>query len=75
MNLEQLAFYLQDHWYYVTLFFGALILLGSIFNWNWLCNPVGKPNSQRYERSSRRVIFFLLGTVLIIVSIWNMTLL
>lgn len=75
MNLEQLAFYLQDHWYYVTLFFGALILLGSIFNWNWLCDPVGKPNSQRYERSSRRVIFFLLGTVLIIVSIWNMTLL
>ena len=75
MNLEQLAFYLQNHWYYVTLFFGALILLGSIFNWNWLCNPVGKPNSPRYGRGSRRVIFFLLGTVLIIVSIWNMTLL
>lgn len=75
MNLEQLAFYFQDHWYYVTLFFGVLILLGSIFNWNWLYDPVGKPNSQRYGRGSRRVIFFLLGTVLIIVSIWNMTLL
>ena len=75
MNLEQLAFYLQEHWYFTSLFFGILILLGAIFNWNWLCDPVGKPNSQRYGRSSRRVIFFLLGTVLIIVSIWNMTLL
>ena len=41
-------------------------------NWNWLCDPTGKPDSHRYGRGSRRVIFFLLGIVLIVVSIWSL---
>ena len=39
---------------------------------NWLCDPTGKPDSHRYGRAPRRVIFFLLGIVLIVVSIWSL---
>ena len=40
-------------------------------NWNWLCDPTGKPDSHRYGRGSRRVIFFLLGIVQIVTSIMS----
>ena len=53
------------------LVFGVLLLIGAIMNWNWLCDPTGKPDSHRYGRGSRRVIFFLLGIVLIVVSIMS----
>ena len=75
MDSQKIISFLQEHWYFVTLPFGILILLGSIMNWNWLCDPAGKPYSHRYGRGSRRVIFFLLGIVLIVVSIWNRILL
>lgn len=75
MDSQKIISFLQEHWYFVTLPFGILILLGSIMNWNWLCDPAGKPYSHRYGRGSRRVIFFLLGIVLIVVSIWNVILL
>ena len=42
--------------------------------WNWMCDPTGKLDSHRYGRGSRRVIFFLLGIVLIVVSIWSLVL-
>ena len=54
------------------LVFGVLLLIGAIMNWNWLCDPTGKPDSHRYGRGSRRVIFFLLGIVLIVTSIWSL---
>ena len=75
MDSQKIISFLQEHWYFVTLPFGILILLGSIMNWNWLCDPAGKPYSHRYGRGSRRVIFFLLGIVLIVVSIWTIILL
>ena len=37
-----------------------------------MCDPTGKPDSQRHGRGSRRVIFFLLGLVLIVASIWSL---
>lgn len=73
MNGEQITAFLQDHWYFVTLVVGVVLLIEAIMNWNWLCNPTGKPDSHRYGRSSRRVIFFLLGIVLLVVSIWSLT--
>ena len=51
---------------------GWLNSVGSIRNWNWMCDPTGKPYSHRYGRGSRRVIFFLLGLVLIVVSIMSL---
>ena len=53
---------------------GVVLLIGAIMNWNWLCDPTGKPDSHRYGRGSRRVIFFLLGVLLIVVSIWDFAL-
>lgn len=51
---------------------GIVSVVGSILNWNWMCDPTGKPDAHRYGRGSRRVIFFLLGIVLIAVSIWSL---
>ena len=71
MCSEQITAFLQEHWNLVTLIFGAVLLIGAIMNWNWLCDPTGAPHSHRYGRGSRRVIFFLLGIVLIVTSIMS----
>ncbi len=72
MNSEQIIAFLQAHWEWVTLIMGIVSVVGSILNWHWMCDPTGKPDSHRYGRGSRRVIFFLLGIVLIVVSIWSL---
>ena len=74
MNSEQITAFLQEHWYIASVIIGVVILIGAIRNWNWLCDPTGKPDSHRYGRGSRRVIFFLLGFLLIVVSIWGFVL-
>ena len=74
MNSEQVTAFLQEHWYIASVLIGVVILIGAIRNWNWLCDPTGKPDSHRYGRGSRRVIFFLLGVLLIVVSIWGFVL-
>ena len=74
MNSEQITAFLQEHWSWVTLIIGAVLLIGAIMNWNGLCAPTGKPDSHRYGRGSRRAIFFLLGVLLIAVSIWGFVL-
>ena len=71
MNSEQIMAFLQENHNAVTLIIGIVLLIGAIMNWNWLCDPTGKPDSHRYGRGSRRVIFFLLGIVLIVVSIMS----
>ena len=74
MSSETIMAFLQTHWYIAALIAGVVILLGAIRNRNWLCDPTGKPDSHRYGRGSRRVIFFLLGVVLMVVSIWGLVL-
>ncbi len=71
---QKFTVFLQEHWYFAALAAGVLFLIGAIRNWNWMCDPAGKPDSHRYGRGSRRVIFFLLGIVLIVVSVWNLVL-
>ncbi len=51
MNSEQITVFLQEHWNWVTLLSdihrvatpgeGAVLLIGAIMNWNWLCDPTG----------------------------------
>ena len=53
---------------------GAVILFGAIRNWNWLCDPTGTRDAHRHSRGYRRVVFFLLGVLLIVVSIWGFVL-
>ena len=72
MSSEQITAFLQEHWEWVTLIMGIVSVVDSIRNWNWMCDPTGKPDSHRYGRGSRRVIFFLLGLVLIVASIWSL---
>ena len=74
MNSEQITVFLQEHWNFVALVVGVVFLIGAIRNWNWLCDPAGKPDAQRYSRGYRRLIFFLLGLVLAVVGIWNFVL-
>lgn len=71
MNAEKITAFLQKNHNAVTLIIGIVLLIGAIMNWNWLCDPTGKPNSHRYGRGSKRVILFLLGIVLIVVSIMS----
>lgn len=71
MNAEKITAFLQRNHNAVTLIIGIVLLIGAIMNWNWLCDPTGKPDSHRYGRGSRRIIFFLLGIVLIVVSIMS----
>lgn len=71
MNAEKITAFLQRNHNAVTLIIGIVLLIGAIMNWNWLCDPTGKPDSHRYGRGSRRVIFFLLGMVLIVVSMMS----
>ena len=74
MNSEQITAFLQEHWSWVTLIIGAVLLIGAIMNWNWLCDPTGTRDAYRHSRGYRRVCFFLLGVLLIVVSIWEFVL-
>ena len=44
MNSEQVTAFLQEHWYIASVVIGAVILIGAIRNWNWLCDPTGTRN-------------------------------
>lgn len=74
MNTEKMTEFFREYWEIPSLLFGAVILVGVIRNWNWLCDPTGAPDSHRYGRKSRRVIFFLLGVLLIVAGIWGFVL-
>jgi len=74
MDSEKITAFLQEHWYIVSAIAGVVLLVGAICNWNWLCDPTGAPDSHRYGRGSRRVIFFLLGVVLTVVGVWSFVL-
>ena len=47
MNSGQITAFLQEQWNWVTLIIGAVLLIGAIMNWNWLCDPTGAPDSHR----------------------------
>ena len=74
MNSEQITAFLQEHWYIASVLIGAVILIGTIRNWNWLCDPTGTRDAHRHSKGYRRVVFFLLGGLLIVVSIWEFVL-
>ena len=50
---------------YITLITGIVLAVGAVKNWNWLCNPVGKPDAHLLSRSIYRLIFGALGLILI----------
>ena len=74
MNSEQITAFLQEYWYIASVLIGVVILIGAIRNWNWLCDPTGTRDAHRHSRGYRRAVFFLLGGLLIVVSIWEFVL-
>ncbi len=49
------------HWYIASVLIGAVILIGAIRNWNWLCDPTGTRDAHRHSRGYRRVVSFSVG--------------
>ena len=74
MDHEKIMTFLQDHWYIASVFIGAVILIGAIRNWNWLCDPTGTRDAYRHSRGYRRGGLLRRGGVLIVVSIWEFVL-
>ena len=74
MDHEKIMTFLQDHWYIASVFIGAVILIGAIRNWNWLCDPNGTRDAYRHSRGYRRVVFFLLGVLLVVGGLWGFVL-
>ena len=50
MNGEQITAFLQEHWYIASVLIGAVILIGAVRNWNWLCDPTGTRDAHRHSR-------------------------
>ena len=75
MNSEQITTFLQEHWYIASVLIRAVILIEAIRNWNWLCDPTGTRDCPPPgSRDIRPVVLFLLGVLLIVVSIWGFVL-
>ena len=37
---DRITAFLQEHWNWVTLIIGVVLLIGAIMNWNWLCDLI-----------------------------------
>ena len=44
--------------------------IGAIRDWNWLCDPTGKPHAPLLTRGLLRAVFLMLGTILVVCSVW-----
>ena len=64
--MERLGSWKMSKWDIVAAAFGLLLIVGSVRNWNWLCDPTGAPYAYLFGRGARRVIFLLLDLVMII---------
>lgn len=42
---KALTDFITEYRDYITLFTGIVLVVGAVKNWNWLCNPVGKPDA------------------------------
>lgn len=62
---KALTDFITEYRDYITLFTGIVLAVGAVKNWNWLCNPVGKPDAQLLSRGMHRLIFGALGLILI----------
>ena len=62
---KALTDFITEYRDYITLFTGIVLAVGAVKNWNWLWNPVGKPDAQFLSRGMYRLIFGALGLILI----------
>lgn len=52
----------------ICLLFGSLCIIGAIRDWNWLCDPTGKPSCAASTRGLLRAVFLMLGTILVVAA-------
>lgn len=62
---KALTDFITEYRDYITLFTGIVLAVGAAKNWNWLCNPVGKPDAHLLSCGIYRLIFGALGLILI----------
>lgn len=62
---KALTDFITEYRDYITLLTGIVLAVGAVKNWNWLCNPVGKPDAHLLSRGMYRLIFGALGLILI----------
>ena len=43
--------------------------VGAARDWNWLCDPAGKPYAHLLGRTGRRIFFFAAGSLLIVCGV------
>lgn len=66
---KMLTDFIAEYRDYIFLITGIVFFIGAVQNWNWLCNPVGKPDAQWLNRGMYRLIFGALGLILIVCGI------
>lgn len=69
MHLQELesgiSVFMRQYSDYIWIGFGVLLIVGAIQNWDWLCDPVGKPDFVWKSRGVLRCIFFSCGVILV----------
>ena len=49
-RMERLGSWKMSKWDIVAAAFGLLLIVGSVRNWNWLCDPTGAPYAYLFGR-------------------------
>ena len=65
MDADAISLFLGENRGVVCITAGALFAAGAARNWNWLCDPAGKPYAHLLGRTGRRIFFFAAGCLLI----------
>ena len=66
--IETIQWIFEKNINFIWLVLGILFILGTVQNWDWLCNPQGTP-SWWPPKELRRPFFFLIGIILIVCGI------
>ena len=65
-----LGLWVQEYQHALTFLFALILILGAWRNWNWLCDPLGKPDYLWLSRALLRVIFLCLGVILLLCELY-----
>ena len=68
MDEAKLSAFIAEYDDYITILIGLVLIAGSVKNWDWLCDPTGKPGAHLLSRGMYRLIFGALGLILIVCS-------
>lgn len=68
MDEAKLSAFIAEYDDYITILIGLVLIAGSVKNWDWLCDPTGKPDAHLLSRGMYCLIFGALGLILIVCS-------